>query len=162
MKVCSTSCFIAIVFLVGMIYMTFSVNKCEIAQSFMDTLSDEQLQHYHQIVSERQGIYIRGFLLGLLLSAAFMFWTTQLEGAEKLKKMNVMCVVAAITFLTSYFYYILSKKPKMMVIYLEKQKQREMWAKVYRKMQFHYHFGLLLGIIGAVILSNAFCKGGEE
>ena len=156
-SICSKTCFIAFIFLVGMIYMTFSIDKCEISDSFVDSLNDAQLEQYRLIVKERRNLYIQGFLLGLALSAIYVYYKKIDDKENKENDINIMCMIAIIIFLTSYFYYILSKKPKLIVIHLDKQKQRELWTRVYRKMQFNYHFGLFLGIIGACILSKAVC-----
>ena len=63
--------------------------------------------------------------------------------------------------LTSYFYYILSPKQDLMVLYLDNRRQREEWAKVYKTMQFNYHIGLLLGILAAIMFAKS-CKEGDK
>jgi hypothetical protein len=40
-----------------------------------------------------------------------------------------------------------------MVVYLDNRMQRLEWQKIYKKMQFNYHVGLLLGVIAAVLLT---------
>ena len=67
------------------------------------------------------------------------------------------CSAAAITLVTNYFYYILSPKPKSLVISLDKEQQRVAWYKVYRRMQVIYHGGLVLGIVAAYFLASGLC-----
>jgi hypothetical protein len=64
--------------------------------------------------------------------------------------------VAAITLATNYFYYVLSPKSDWMVLHLKKSSDAANWLQVYRAMQVNYHVGLVLGIAGTVLLSNAF------
>jgi hypothetical protein len=158
MEICKISCSIAIVFLIAMFYVMFSVDKTDICREFEDTLSDEQLRHYKNIVKERRTIYFTGFLFGIVLSILYIFYKTFDGDETSFKRVNVLCIVGSITFVTSYLYYILTPKSQLTVVSLNEQKQREMWVKVYRTMQFHYHFGFFLGIISVLALSNSFCE----
>ena len=76
---------------------------------------------------------------------------------EKLSKLSIVCTVGAVTFLTQYFYYILSPKSKWMIESNLNEDQTKAWLKIYKTNQWNYHFGLVLGIIGVMIFSNAFC-----
>ena len=148
MFICPKYCTIAIVFFVGMIYMSFAIDKCALTRNFMKSLSESQLERYKLIVSERRNIYLSGYLLGLSLSAIVIVGMT-----STLTKMQMVCITGSITFITSYFYYILSPKQDLMVLYLDNRSQRYQWQKIYKKMQFNYHLGLLLGIIAAVLIT---------
>lgn len=153
---CPKYCGVAVVFIIAMVYMAFSVDKSSVSKNFTNTLNEYQLVKYKSIISERRGIYFTGYLLGLLISAITVFIMFQ-----KLKTLDILCITGAITFLTSYFYYILSPKQDLIVLQLENKKQREEWAKVYKTMQFNYHIGLLLGIAAAIMLAKS-CKEGNE
>jgi hypothetical protein len=81
----------------------------------------------------------------------------------------LLCNVAAITLATNYFYYMLSPKSDWMVLHFNNNNNNNNnnhsdaanedaanWLRVYRGMQVNYHVGLVLGIAGTVLLSNAF------
>lgn len=148
MFICPKYCGIAIVFLVGMIYMTFAIDKCSITKNFIKSLNDAQAEKYRSIVAERRHIYLSGYLFGLALSAIIIVGMM-----KNITKFQMLCLTGSITFLTVYFYYILSPKQDLMVVYLNDRSQRYEWQKIYKKMQFNYHVGLLLGIIAALLLT---------
>ena len=148
MFICPKYCTIAIVFFIGMIYMSFAIDKCAVTRNFTKSLSDTQLERYKYIVSERRNIYLSGYILGLALSAIVIVGMM-----DSLNKMQMVCLTGSITFLTAYFYYILSPKQDLMVLYLDNRYQRYEWQKIYKKMQFNYHVGLLLGIISAALIT---------
>jgi hypothetical protein len=137
MKCCTTSCGIAATLIAGMAYCTYMGNRNKLVQDYMRTLTPDQQQTYEKITGERRGIYLRGFGWGLLLSA-------------------LLCSVAAITLATNYFYYVLSPKSDWMVLHFNTKSDSANWLRVYRGMQVNYHVGLVLGIAGTVLLSNAF------
>jgi hypothetical protein len=116
----------------------------------MKSLSEPQLEKYKLIIAERRNIYLSGYLLGLSLSAIVIVGLM-----DSLNKVKMVCLTGSITFLTSYFYYILSPKQDLMVLYLDNRYQRYEWQKIYKKMQFNYHIGLLLGIISSVLITMA-------
>jgi hypothetical protein len=154
-KCCATSCGIAATLIAGMAYCTYMGNRSQLIQDYMRTLSADQQQAYAKIVEERRGIYLRGFGWGLLLSALLLGIHHQYK---TLSRAALLCSVAAITLATNYFYYVLSPKRDWMVLHFKNDKSQDAgnWLRVYRGMQVNYHVGLILGIAGTILLSNAF------
>ena len=172
MKCCATSCGIAATLLAGMAYCTYMGNRTQLMQDYLRTLTSDQQQTYAKIVEERRGIYLRGFGWGLLLSALLLGIHHQYL---TMSRTVLLCNVAAITLATNYFYYILSPKSDWMVLHFKNNNPNNNnnannnnnpnnnpnndaanWLRVYRGMQVNYHVGLVLGIAGTVLLSNAF------
>lgn len=152
--VCMTSCAIAIIFLIAMMYMCLFSDGDEVAQEFKNSLSDDQKTKYNEIVSERRMLYLWGYFLGFILSIVYIVLFK-----PKLKSdLQVMCIVGGVTFLTAYFFYILYPKKPLMVIELDEKEKREQWAKVYRTMQYNYHIGLVLGIFAVMLTGKGLCK----
>jgi hypothetical protein len=160
MKCCATSCGIAATLLAGMAYCTYMGNRSKLVQDYMRTLTADQQQTYAKIAEERRGIYLRGFGWGLLLSALLLGIHHQYA---TMSRAALLCSVAAITLATNYFYYVLSPKSDWMVLHFNAQNNQNNnnndaanWLRVYRGMQVNYHVGLVLGIAGTILLSNAF------
>jgi uncharacterized membrane protein len=146
---------ISVVFIVAMLYMTFAIDKSALLRDFMATLNADQKMHYREIVNERRNIYYTGYGIGLVLSAIVIMMRRM--NKIKMSWIAMLCLTGAISFLTSYFYYILApKKASLMVVGLERRDQREQWEKVYRNMQGAYHGGLVIGILAVLFLTNAF------
>lgn len=155
MKCCATSCGIATTLLAGMAYCTYMGNRSELVKNYMRSLTPGQQQTYAKIAEERRGIYLRGFGWGLLLSALALGIHHQYAD---MSRAGLLCTVAAITLATNYFYYVLSPKSDWMVLHFKRDKPEDAanWLRVYRGMQVNYHVGLVLGIAGTILLSNAF------
>lgn len=152
--VCMVHCAISLVFLVGMIYMSFAVDKSLLAQRFVRSLSDEQLKEYQHIIRSRRRIYLEGFFLGLLLS--FIYINSRKR--EKEIGWKEVCLTGSITFLTVYFYYLLSPKPQLMVVSLNCHSQRKEWEKIYKTMSYNYHMGLFLGVLSVIVFMKGLCR----
>ena len=158
MKCCTTSCGIAATLIAGMAYCTYMGNRSQLVNDYMRTLTPDQQQAYAKITKERRDIYLRGFGLGLLLSAVMLGIHHQYA---TMSRSALLCSVAAITLATNYFYYVLSPKSDWMVLHFKTNPNNPNndaanWLRVYRGMQVNYHVGLILGIAGTVLLSNAF------
>lgn len=67
--VCTTSCLIASVFLIGMIYSTNATHKSEIVKRYKAQLPEDLRIRYEKITSERKQIYYHGYIAGLILSS---------------------------------------------------------------------------------------------
>ena len=146
------SCMISLVFIISTIYFTLSVDKQDVYSNYVKNLTDDQLVKYKKIVNERKNISMRGYLLGLALSICLILLNYKLL---KLDYKLTTCVVGAVTFLTHYFYYILSPKSDWMILHLKEEQMKD-WLYVYRKMQFNYHLGFVVGIISVMLLSFSF------
>jgi len=150
--ICLKSCAVGLVFIFATIFMSLIIDKQKIFKDYVNSLNKEQLNKYNNIVNERKNISLNGYLLGLLLSLVFIVFNYNLK---KINKGLVICLTSSIMFLTHYFYYILSPKTDWMVLHLD-DKQRIEWLKVYRTMQFSYHYSLLIGVLSVMIISSAF------
>ena len=69
---------------------------------------------------------------------------------------SMVCLVLATSFITNFFYYILSRKKNWMLNSIDTPEQTKAWLKMYRGMQVYYHTGLVLGIIAVGFFAHAF------
>lgn len=146
---CVISCAIALVFLVSSVYMAFRIDKTSVSLKLYDVLSPQQQAKYREIIIRRRNLYLTGFALGIVLSIIALAARGPTKDGYG---WHDACLVTAILFLTSYFYYTLSEKPQLLVVDLDTEQQRQRWAEVYRVMSTTYHTGLLLGVIAVVLL----------
>jgi hypothetical protein len=153
---CYLGCGISLIFIIGMIYMSFSIDKSNISEKFKKTLNTEQLNKYREITNERIKIYYSGYILGFLISIGLILFNLLIL-QKTMSKIEMVCLTGGVSFLTTYFYYILSNKSEYMIMNLQTDIQKNAWLEVYKKMQFNYHIGLVLGIISVMILSFFFC-----
>ena len=155
--VCRTSCVVATIFIVAMIFTMYGSDKTESITNFRRILTHQQNVIYDKIANERRRIYFIGFGLGLLVSFIFLAWNHS-TGPRKLNRFSTICVVGAITFTINYFYYMLAPKSDWMILHIEGDTQKKAWLEVYKIMQYNYHLGALLGLAGALFIGNVFCK----
>ncbi len=151
--VCSISCSISLVFIIGMIYFYNATGKNQTVLQYRNKLNEHQRQAYDKISQERLHISIKGFGLGFFLSLFIILYNYQ---NKRFKPASVICLVLATSFLTNYFYYTLSPKSDWMLNHVENQQQTKAWLEMYKIMQYYYHAGLALGIIGIGIFAYAF------
>ena len=152
---CTISCMISAVFVIGMIYFYNMTDKSEVVKHYKQKLSSDQQKRYEKIVEERTKISYTGYVLGLVISLFIIFYNMNLKGA-KLSNTSVVCVVIATSFLTNYFYYMLSPKTDWMLNHMNSQEEVRSWLQMYREMQYNYHMGIVLGIIAVGVLAYAF------
>jgi hypothetical protein len=155
--VCTTSCVVATIFITAMIFTMYGSDKTESINNFRRILTHQQNVIYDKIANERRRIYFIGFALGLLASFIFLAWNHS-TGARKLNRFSTICIVGAITFTINYFYYMLAPKSDWMILHIDGDTQKKAWLGVYKVMQYNYHLGALLGLVGALFIGNVFCK----
>jgi hypothetical protein len=151
--VCSLSCSISFVFIVGMIYFYNATSKNATVIQYKQQLNPEQRRAYEHIAKERLDISMQGYVLGFIFSLLIIFLNYE---RKQLKPSSVVCLVLATSFLTNYFYYMLMPKSDWMLNHVESQHQAKAWLYMYRTMQYYYHAGLVLGILGVGVFSYAF------
>ena len=155
MAPCSISCTISAVFIIGMIYMNYSVAESKIILKYRSQLPEKLQKIYQQITNERTTIYYQGYVLGFIFSL-FIILGNVYSNHKILSTTAMVCLVLATSFITNYFYYILSPKKDWMLNHITTPDQTKAWLKMYRGMQTYYHTGLVLGIIAVGIFAHAF------
>jgi len=155
MMPCTVSCSISAVFIIGMMYMNYSITQSQIILQYKSQLPEKLQKIYEQITAERTTIYYQGYVLGFILSLFIIFGNVYSDH-KLLSTTSMVCLVLAVSFITNYFYYILSPKKKWMLNYIETPDQTKLWLQMYRGMQVYYHTGLVLGIIAVGIFAHAF------
>ena len=153
--VCSVSCSIFFIFIVGMIYFYNMTSHNKVVKEYRAKFPPELQTLYDKIASERMFISYYGYFLGFFLSMAIIFYNIRLK-KNKLSNHSLVCIVASTCFLTNYFYYILSPKSDWMLRHIQDPELVKAWLQMYRVMQFNYHMGMVLGIIAVAILAFAF------
>lgn len=154
MKFCSVSCMIAAVFVIGMIYFYSMTGKSEIVKKYMENLPADLQKRYELIIKERKMISYKGYVLGVVLSLGIIIYNMQFR--SQMSTSATICLVIATSFLTNYFYYILSPKSDWVLNHTKTQEQVKAWLQVYREMSLNYHTGLALGIVAVGVLAFAF------
>ena len=153
--VCSISCSISAIFLIGMIFFYNRTGQSKIVKHYKGKLPTNLQKLYEKITDERKLISYHGYILGVALSLLFLFYNIKIKHTP-LKNMHVICIVMSISFITNYFYYILSPKSAWMLNHVNDKEQVVAWLQMYREMSLNYHLGLALGIIAVGIFSFAF------
>ena len=152
---CSVSCLIAAVFIIGMIYFYNMTGKSEIVKNYMEKLPTDLQKRYESITKERKMLSYQGYALGVALSICLIIYNTQFL-SQKMSTSAMVCLVIATSFLTNYFYYILSPKSDWVLNHTKNQEQVKAWLVMYREMSFNYHAGLALGIVAVGVMAFAF------
>lgn len=152
---CSITCIIAVALIIGMIYFQNATSKSEIVKEYKKQLPFNLQNLYEKIESERMRINYYGYSLGFILSLIIILYNYSSK-RNKLTTTSLVCLVIVVSFFTNYFYYILSPKSTYMLNHINSPEQTKAWLTMYREMQYNYHFGIIIGIIGVAVLAFAF------
>jgi uncharacterized protein YacL len=152
---CTISCMISAVFIIGMIYFYNLTDKSLVVKQYKSKLSPDLQQRYNTISKERMMISYQGYLFGFIISMMIIFYNRNLKGV-KMSNSSLICTLMATCFLTNYFYYMLYPKSDWMLNHMYNHEEVKAWLQMYREMQYNYHAGLVLGIVGVGILAFAF------
>ena len=151
---CNVTCMFSFVFVVSMVYMNNATTKNQVVQHYQQQLPANLQSLYIKIANERLSIYYYGYVLGFILSLIIIIYNYQ--QSKKQSTVTVICTVISVSFITNYFYYILSPKSNWMLDNINTPEQTKAWLQMYRQMQKYYHTGLVLGIIAVALLGFAF------
>ena len=154
--VCPTSCIVAGAFIISSIFVSLRIDKSTLKDPLFQLLSERNKQRYMKIADERKNIYLKGFGLGFILSLIALFILNNNKMFKVTKLMNI-CFVLATSFTVNYFFYILHPKTDYMVLHLNEGEEKEAWLNIYKTMQFNYHMGFALGLLGMIFVGNSFC-----
>jgi hypothetical protein len=154
--VCTTSCIVAGAFVISSIFVSLRVDKSTLKDPLFQLLSNENKQRYVTIANERKNIYLKGFGLGFIISI-FALFVLNNNKMFKVNKLVNICFVLATSFSVNYFFYILHPKSDYMVLHLKDDEEKQAWLDIYKTMQFNYHLGFALGLVGMIFVGNSFC-----
>ena len=153
---CTLTCSLATVFIISMIYFSNATTQSETVQHYRNQLPSNLKKIYDQIADERLKIYFYGYSLGFILSLIIIIYNYQIKNPrEKYSIVTITCTVITVSFITNYFYYMLSPKTKWMLDYVNSPEQTKAWLNMYKDMQKYYHTGIVLGLIAVGLLSVA-------
>lgn len=152
---CSITCMLAVSLIIAMIYFHNATSKSKIVQEYKKQLPSNLQNLYDKLSSERLRINYIGYTVGLMLSMIIILYNHNLK-SNKLTNTSLICLVIVVSFLTNYFYYILSPKTTYMLEHINSPEQTKAWLMMYKNMQYRYHFGFVIGIISVGILAFAF------
>jgi hypothetical protein len=153
--VCKTSCGVSTAFIIGMIYMTNATAKSQVAKEYEQQLPEDLIPIYKKVVKERTEIYYTGYILGFVLALVLLLGNSYIL-KKKYATTTIVCQTILISFITSYFYYVLSPKKTMMLDYIKTEDQTKSWLKMYKGMQYNYHAGMALGLVAVGLMAYAF------
>jgi hypothetical protein len=149
---CFISCMFSAVCILGMIYFYNFTYKSRIVKEFKESLSQDLNLRYDKITKERRLISYKGYTLGFILSIVILLYNR----SYKMKPIPLVCTVVTISFVTNYLYYILSPKSDWLLNHMTQPDEIKSWLLMYKEMQFNYHMGFLLGILGVGMFAFAF------
>ena len=154
---CYTTCMVALTFIIATIYFQNATTKSKVVQIYKGQLPSNLRNLYEKITHERLTIYYYGYILGLILSIVIILYNYSIKQTRtKLTTTTTVCLVIVVSFITNYFYYILSPKSNWMLNNINSPEQTKAWLTMYRAMQVNYHTGLVFGIIAVGTLAFAF------
>ena len=153
---CPTSCIIAGAFIISSIFVCLRVDKQTLKDPLFNLLSEENKKRYINIANERKDIYLKGFGIGFIVSVIALLFLNNNKMFKVTKLVNI-CFVLATSYTINYFFYILHPKSDYMVLHLKNTEEKHAWLDIYKTMQFNYHLGFALGLIGMIFIGNSFC-----
>lgn len=155
MAVCGITCLVSFVLVFAMIYMMNATQASGIVQKYQAQLPPDLQELYRKIADERARIYYFGYSLGFVLAAIIITYNVRIM-KNKLPVTSMVCVAVVVSFLTSYFYYILSPKTAWMLESIKTPDQTAAWLQMYRGMQVYYHSGIVLGTAAVGVFALSF------
>lgn len=155
---CYISCTLATIFVIASIFTTNMTQKNKTIQQYQAQLPSHLQNIYAKITKERQSIYYYGYALGLVLSVIIIAYNNNISNRHHLSMTTatMVCTVITVSFITNYFYYMLSPKTTYMLDHINSPEQTKAWLVMYKSMQYYWHAGLVLGIIAIMFLALAF------
>lgn len=154
---CLVTCSLAVAFIISMIYSYNATNSSQVLVQYEKQLPSNLQQLYRKIKDERQRISYYGYGLGFIMSfIAIVYNSVSLKKGPIFDVKGMACLAIVITFLTHYFYYLLTPKTTYMLEQINSPEQIRAWLTMYKTMQKFYHTGMLLGLVAVGIMALAF------
>ena len=135
-----------------MVFMALMVSNDPFVKNYRNKLPNEIKSEYDRIVAERQQIYFTGYIIGFVVSIFVIIVVLKM----RMPVSAMICLTVVVSTVINYFYYILSPKTNYMIDLLKTDEQRQDWLKIYKSMQYYYHFSFVLGAVAVGVFAYAF------
>lgn len=139
-------CLIGTAFLGAMLSMTTGKSK-DVVLELKGKLNEQELWVYEQARQERQGLFMTGLILGMIVGFAMLYYL-----AGSYNPLTNGCLFSSVVMTFSFFYYMLMPKKYVVIEHLDDGYKRQVWQKVRVTMQKLYWGGFAAGLVGYLIL----------
>jgi hypothetical protein len=146
-------CLVSAIFIGASIFTMLTCKSCTPFKDYHDSLNNEQKGIYNDVVDQRQKIYIYGLVFGIVIGFIYLYF---IKGTINI--VSHSCAFTTIILFIQYMFYQLYPKNVYMLQVLEAGDQIDKWLDVYKHMKFRYHYGMLLGLVGYLLLSYGVLK----
>ena len=147
-KINISFCLISSIFIGASIFTMLTCKTCKPFKDYENALNNEQKVIYNDVIDSRQKIYIYGLVFGAIIGFIYLYFV---KGTTNV--ISHSCAFATIVLFTQYIVYQLYPKKIWMLQVLNTGDQVDKWLDVYKHMKFRYHYGMLLGLAGYILLS---------
>ena len=138
---CMTECYLASAFMGGSIFLMFNHNK----KSYKK-LSKEKKVKFDNIRKDRTLIWVKASIVAIFVSITISKFGKYLFGMEN--PFNRSCINTFVFYAVQHLVYVLHPKKDWMLNHLDSKEEVKWWLSTYRSMQYNWHIGLVLGLIG--------------
>ena len=150
---CATDCFVASGFIGGSLYLMLTDKETQEKKNNFKKLMKGKEEEIKKIKKERLMIWIKATIYGLFASITFSKFQSAVFPND-FGVFNHSCVNTLIFFVVQYLAYILHKKSDWIANHIENNEQAKAWIQKFRSMQYRWHFGILLGLIGYFFINK--------
>jgi hypothetical protein len=133
---------------VGFLFTSFLMMFLSKGSKFEKSLDKDKLKMYKKVVSERRNIWFLSTVIGVIASYVYHKNFSISDNSKFLACSNTL-----VFFLVQYFVYTLHPKKNWVLNNLEKKEDVSNWLKMYRKMKYKWHIGIIMGLIGYVMFN---------
>ena len=159
MKICSSTLFLAFIFILADVIFIFNTYNSSIKSDFYNNLDVGKQQIYKSIIQERTMIYMKSVFVALMSALSYMYLIPRgnFFKPKNMSKFSIVALSIVLFYVVSYQMYILYPKTDYMMLHLDSENEKLAWLKVYRNMQYNFHMSFVLGFIGVCILFIGIC-----
>ena len=136
--VCSVSCMISTIFIIGMIYFYNATDKSDVVKNYKSKLSPELREKYEKITKERMIISYKGYALGLIVSFLIILYNKYTK-PKAFNTFSLVCIIISTSFITNYFYYNSIEKILQEFLYLHIKTKYNETSGIFRKVRLHFY-----------------------
>ena len=144
-----TECYIASAFIGGSLMLMLKDNKKK-----NKNFSKKQQNAYENIKKERTLIWIKATITGIFVSITLSKFGKYIFGLND--PFNRSCINTLVFYGVQHLYYTLHPKKDWMLNHIENKEDIQWWLNCYKSMQYKWHLGFVLGIIGYFFISKFF------